>query len=568
MSTRGAIGRAATVLALLFLGGCERSSPYFDLGGGTTGPGPGVDSGPSCSASQLLCNGGCIAPLTDNANCGSCGNMCQSGLSSCLGGSCSCLSEVCLASDGGLVCSDDNCGAPPGCGGCAPGFSQCRQPDGGCGYCADTTTDPENCGGCGIACGLNEKCTPQGAMGVCVCDTTSPGGADLILCGNGCVHEDTDPLNCGGCGNPCQSGSCNGGMCAASLVCNVDAGLFACTPTACTDVTRDAHNCGSCGNDCTLGGTLTFPGIECFLGYCLCQSGQDYICPGPVTPFPTFVCIDTTSDPNNCGGCGLLADGGGPYDDGGFPPSSHICNGVRTTCQNGACFCPNDELHCPPGTWLDDAGNPEPIEACLNATEDPFNCGTCGNECQTTYAADSVCLFASCTCIDAGLCVSSVSAANPLNPSCDCNGIYSATAPNPDCSSGASVTFLADIFPLLSANTVTDQPTWGAGGVLIGCAVSGCHDSTAAAGLNFTDPDASYQQLFNGSSICPGQPLVLPNDGMDSLLYQLLTNTFVCPAPDGGIASPMPIDDAGGWHPLSACLATQVRQWIDQGAAY
>jgi hypothetical protein len=547
----------------------------------------------------------CVNTLSDNNNCGACGNVCPSLLSSCLGGSCSCLKQTCPLPDSGLVCTDTSSDST-NCGGCffadagtmcdvgeicqnsicscAPGFTSCLilNPDGtqdGGTYCADTTNSPTNCGGCGMVCGTNQKCTPQGSMGVCVCDTTGSGGADLIQCQNGCVHSNTDPHNCGGCNIQCETGICNAGVC----LCNPDAGILQCTATRCADVNSDKSNCGMCGNDCTQGGTLTFPNIVCKSGECRCQGGQDYICPEPIMPFPTLACIDVSSDSNNCGGCGLLADGGGPLPDGALPPSPYICSGVKNTCQNGSCNCPNNELYCGPGSWNSDAGQiPNDGGICLNDTSDQLNCGGCGNNCDTLYANDAVCLFASCTCIDAGICVTSIPAADPIHPSCDCNGQFG--TPNPSCSGGASVSFLADIYPLLSTTTVTNQPTWGSGGVLVGCAVSGCHDSTAAAGLEFTDPDASYQeltaglsqqicngvstQILNPSQICFCQSLVIPGNGAGSLLYTLLNNSYQCPNPDGGIASPMPIDDAGVWHPLSACLAAQVRQWIDQGTPY
>jgi hypothetical protein len=548
-------------LLALALAGCGRGGFYFGFTSGGVLPdgGPFFDSGlPSCAPNQIPCGLTCVDPLTDNSNCGGCGNQCAVNLMACVDGTCQCFL------------------------GCGPGFTICPIPDGGCGFCADTTSDTDNCGGCGIACGQNERCVPQGSNGACVCDTPAPDGGDLIQCGSGCVHSDSDPLNCGNCGFQCQSGSCVGAMCVTAVTCNVDAGLFACTGTGCTDVTTDVQHCGSCGNDCTMGGTAPFTAIECFLGQCLCQNGQDYICPQDSDPFPTMACVDTSSDPFNCGGCGLLPDGGGPYPDGGLPPSPRICSGVRTSCQFGSCFCPNNELYCGPGTWLDDGGNPASGETCLNDTDDPFNCGGCGNDCATLYAADSVCQFASCTCIDGGICVTSENAADPFNPTCDCSGTYG--IPNPYCAAGAGVTFLADIYPLLSETTVVNEPTWGQGAVLVGCAVSGCHDSTAAAGLQFTDPDASYQELTNTSSVetcngtsmqipnpsqfCSCQSLVIPGDGADSLLYSLLSNTFICANPIGAFPDPMPIDDGGFYHPLSACLATQVRQWIDQGAVY
>jgi hypothetical protein len=48
--------------------------------------------------------------------------------------------------------------------------------------------------------------------GVCVADCTGPFGA----CGDSCINEDTDPLNCGGCGTVCDvdevcvEGGCEG----------------------------------------------------------------------------------------------------------------------------------------------------------------------------------------------------------------------------------------------------------------------------------------------------------------------------------------------------------------------
>lgn len=554
----------------------------------------------------------CSNTLSDNNNCGVCGNACPGApiVSSCLSGLCSCLQQSCPGADGGIICTNtstdsNNCGGctyadagvicPFGeicqnsiCA-CAPGFTSCSilnsdgTMDGGS-YCADTTVDKLNCGTCGTACGNNQKCTPQGSMGVCVCDTTAPDGGDLIQCPSGCVHSNGDSHNCGGCGIQCETGICNNGVC----LCNPDAGILQCTPTRCADTNSDKKNCGACGNDCTQGGILTFPNIVCKSGQCRCQGGQDYICPQPVTPFPTLACIDVSMDPNNCGGCGLVADGGGPLSDGGLPPSPYICSGVKSACQNGSCNCPNNQLYCAPGTWNPDAGTtPNDGGFCLNDTSDRLNCGGCGNNCGTLYAGEAICQFASCTCIDAGICVTSVSDTDPLHPSCDCNGLPG--TPNPDCSAGATVTFLKNIYPLLSNNTVTNQPSWGSGGVLVGCAVSGCHDSTAAAGLQFTDPDASYQELtsvisnqicngvstpvLNPSQICFCQSLVngspgTPGNGAASLLYTMLSGTFICPNPDGGIASNMPIDDGGTWHPLSACLAAQVRQWIDQGSNY
>jgi len=616
----------------LVLQGCSTSNGD----GGSTGGGCNPACGPNsvCNANVCTCfDGGyaqcgttdagvpvCVNTLSDNNHCGTCAVACPGqGLSSCLGGVCQCLKQTCPADatpDGGVICTDtssdsNNCSGCHFGGGtgvvcdvgqicqnglcsCAPGFTSCATinpdgtPDGGS-YCADTTTNPDNCGMCGNACGLYQKCTPQGSQGVCVCDTGAADGGDLIQCPNGCFHSSSDGHNCGACGLQCETGICNSGICE----CNPSQGILQCTPTTCANVNSDKKNCGACGNDCTQGGTLTFPGIVCKAGQCRCQGGADYICPQPLPfPPPVLACIDVSMDPNNCGGCGILADGGGPYSDGGLPPSPYICSGVKSSCQNGSCICPNNELFCAPGSWNPDAGGPNDGGICLQDTSDSLNCGGCGNSCNSLYAAAAVCQFANCTCYDGGICVGNVSAADPLHPSCYCP--WSSVPADLTCSNGAAVSFLSDIYPLLSTTTITNQPTWGAGGVLVGCAVSGCHDSTAAGGLQFTDPDASYQtltatfstqlcpppsgsstQVLNPSQICLCQSLVIPGDGADSLLYTLLANTFQCknPNPDGGgiPPSPMPIYDAGdhmSYYALSPCLSAQVRQWIDQGAVY
>jgi hypothetical protein len=84
------------------------------------GPGPdaalGPDAGVLCSLGFEPCASGCVDTVTDDANCGGCGNVCTTGL-------------TCSA---GVCCGDMELG--------------CR------GACIDPLTDPDNCGGCGISC--------------------------------------------------------------------------------------------------------------------------------------------------------------------------------------------------------------------------------------------------------------------------------------------------------------------------------------------------------------------------------------------------------------------------------
>jgi CXCXC repeat len=77
---------------------------------------------PPCPSGQDLCNGVCTS-ITTSQNCGSCGNVCPTGIP-CIGISCQ----------------------------CPPGYTACT------GGCKDTSLDHDNCGGCGVVCGTNETC--------------------------------------------------------------------------------------------------------------------------------------------------------------------------------------------------------------------------------------------------------------------------------------------------------------------------------------------------------------------------------------------------------------------------
>ena len=146
-----------------------------------------------CGAGQTYCadDGGgngpyCANTQTDNANCGSCGNACLAA-QSCVGGKCviQCGGvdggpEVFCTPDGGTAyCANTqtdqaNCGScgnvcPQGqvCSGgtcaCAPGLTQCPG-DGGL-VCVNTGADDNNCGGCGNVC---PPMTPTCSLGTCV----------------------------------------------------------------------------------------------------------------------------------------------------------------------------------------------------------------------------------------------------------------------------------------------------------------------------------------------------------------------------------------------------------------
>jgi hypothetical protein len=84
---------------------------------------------------------------------------------------------------------------------CDLGFTECAA-----GTCVDTQSDPQNCGTCGNACGIDQHCDG----GVCVCDL------GFTECAAGtCVDLDNDDSNCGACGNQCDvvHDTCRSGFC-------------------------------------------------------------------------------------------------------------------------------------------------------------------------------------------------------------------------------------------------------------------------------------------------------------------------------------------------------------------
>ncbi len=128
--------------------------------------------GPCGAAGTTCCGRGadrsCVDLQTHVLNCGSCGQSCPGG-SSCCGGSC------CSSAN----CCEDSCCDPTDQ--CCPGGTCCAQTE--------------------LCCGAN--CCSQGQQ----------------CCNNACTFLPDDPLNCGSCGNVCQTNqTCIGGNCQCNAV--------------------------------------------------------------------------------------------------------------------------------------------------------------------------------------------------------------------------------------------------------------------------------------------------------------------------------------------------------------
>ncbi|MBL8685571.1 MAG: hypothetical protein JNK05_40720 [Myxococcales bacterium] len=175
-----------------------------------------------------------------------------------------------------------------------------------------------------------------------------------LRCGAVCVSTQSDPANCGSCGNVCPTTAsmCTGGMCRAT-----------CRPSetncsgACVELQTSVAHCGMCGRACVA----PSGGIVCSAGTCAISG-----CPGGIADcdgrFENGCEINTTNDANNCGSCGFRC----PAPSGG-----------STSCVAGAC-----RPTCPPGLMLDAmtmrcVSGCGATTACASATDCPAAvCGT------------------------------------------------------------------------------------------------------------------------------------------------------------------------------------------------
>ncbi|NOY91673.1 MAG: hypothetical protein GXP55_10770, partial [Deltaproteobacteria bacterium] len=308
----------------------------------------------SCDFGFEDCNAdpsdGCeVEPRTAPMNCGACGTVCDGAR----------LHTTAVACSFGRCAIDD---AAPAC---ELGWADCdANPFNGCE--TPTDRDPNNCGGCGMSCDV------AGGIGcsasACVFNRCAPGFDDCdgdapsFAAGNGCeTPVDSDPGNCGRCGNSCGAlanavGGCSFGRCSLS---SCVAGFEDCdgvVVNGCEADTSSPNSCGGCGNDCTRVPNVT--ATNCTLGTCSvasCSFGWADCDGDPFNGCET----DTNNDLVNCGGCRIPCN-----------PANGVGVCASGTCQSTSCNFGWEDCDGMPSTGCE-----------TNIDNDPANCGRCGEDC-------------------------------------------------------------------------------------------------------------------------------------------------------------------------------------------
>ncbi len=217
-----------------------------------------VDCG--CPKGKDRCGSFCIDTADDDTNCGGCGIFCDPS-----GGGAPEYSHSYYG------CRDGGCGALK----CLPSFADCDGVESN--GCETSLVSNDNCGGCGLKCPTDQTCrldstqTPQ-----CMC----PAGksyCELWCTPDGCIGQcvdlTSDANNCGACFAGCSSPfeplpyaqrTCDYGTC----VTHCESGRADCNDSevdGCeVNTESDPRNCGGCGNACDA-----VAGQACVAGRCV-----------------------------------------------------------------------------------------------------------------------------------------------------------------------------------------------------------------------------------------------------------------------------------------------------------
>ena len=268
----------------------------------------------SCTPNAVQCNGNTVQTCNgqgtwDNTQLcpyvcsnGACTGVCVPGATQCSGDTvqtCSGQGQWTSGSPCPFVCQAGAC-----TGVCVPGSKKC----------SGSSTQTCNVNGqwaAPVACPTGPNENPTCSAGVC--GTTCQAGFDDCTNAPGCESDLSNPATCGSCNNTCDSTggtpTCTNGTC--GIIC--DSQHADCTNApGCETPLGTTSDCLSCGDSCAAPANA--------VGVCT-PSGCDFACTGlwdDCANGASDGCEkDVSSDPWNCGGCGISCYGG--------------------TCTNGAC---------------------------------------------------------------------------------------------------------------------------------------------------------------------------------------------------------------------------------------
>lgn len=293
-----------------------------------------------------------------------------------------------------------------GSGSCAPPVPYC---DTTSSVCVECLGNP-NCAGtqrpvCNVVthacaeCGADTDCTGGGgrlgggggpycdvAAGRCVaCVTDANCGNAALKCNtlsHTCVTRCQTSADCAVPTPYCDTASSLCVECLGDPNCTRDPRNPACSQTthACVECANDTNctalggrtHCDTTTSRCVacLANTDCSAGLTCTNGRCTgCRAGLTSCVPFAGGGGGITVCVDTKSNPNDCGACGNQQT------------QANIC-AAGQECQGGICQPSSTGCAAPtPDACPMDGGRGGGRVACVDRQTDPLNCGECGNAC-------------------------------------------------------------------------------------------------------------------------------------------------------------------------------------------